>query len=531
MKLPLFFLLAMLLALCSAAQVPQRFAFQGAARDAAGKAIVNRNVSLRLTIRPTTALGAPVYQETHVTQTSATGIFNISVGAGLVQSGDFGSIKWDSDKFFLQTELDPDGGGNYVNLGATQLLSVPYALHAAEAGRWKNFDPVIQEGSLLLGKSLPELEWGPGIHRLLWYPKRAALRFGAWSDENVWTDANIGHFSFAGGFNAMAAPDGFAFGFRVKSTGENGIAMGAYTEAARRSVAFGYGVNALANNSIAIGTANQSLNAHSATFGYNLESRVKYGIAMGMSNDISDVVTDEILPTQRLFQIGNGDQKHDGPRSNALTILYNGNVGIGNNVLQPTHILDVGHRMRLRSNPGYTAGLWLDDNGGAQYCFIGGYDNDQAGFYFENFGWKFTVNKNGNAFLTGALTQNSDLRLKRDIRPLTPSFEKLTSISGRQYYWKDPQRSQGLQTGLIAQEVEAVFPELVETGKDGYKSVNYIGLIPHLLEAVKELKQENRKLSSENERLSSSAGEVMELRKRLEAIEASLAKSSAISVK
>ena len=47
-----------------------------------------------------------------------------------------------------------------------------------------------------------------------------------------------------------------------------------------------------------------------------------------------------------------------------------------------------------------------------------------------------------------------------------------------------------MQTGLLAQEVELYFPELVKTNPDGEKSVNYIGIIPHLIEAIKELKQE-----------------------------------------
>ncbi|WP_439557594.1 tail fiber domain-containing protein [Dyadobacter sp.] len=512
------------------AQVPQQFSFQGVARDAAGKVIPNRNVSLRISVRPTTALGSPVYQETHATQTSANGIFNISVGAGLVQSGQFADIKWNSDKFFLQIELDPDGGSNYINLGATQLLSVPYALHAEEAGRLKDFDPIVQEGHWGKGAYLTELNWD-NHQKMMWYPRRAAFRFGSWSkDDYKWTDANIGDASFAGGVNSLAEGDrSFAFGTNVKALGAYSVLLANGGEAEFQSIGMGSSVQALGDNSIAIGGNIKSLGSHSAAIGYNLRSNSKYGISFGLSNDISDAVDNDLKPTHRLFQIGNGDEDPDGARRNALTVLRNGNVGIGNNALRPTHILDVGHRMRLRSNPGYTAGLWLDDAGGAQYCFIGGYNDDRAGFYFDEGGWRFTVDRNGSAFLSGTLTQNSDLRLKRDIIPLTANFEKLASISGRHYYWKDPQRSQGLQTGLIAQEVESVFPELVETDKDGFKSVNYIGLIPHLLEAVKELKRENARLGSENKKLASDTTKMADLQKRIEAIEASLVHSQATS--
>jgi hypothetical protein len=51
--------------------------------------------------------------------------------------------------------------------------------------------------------------------------------------------------------------------------------------------------------------------------------------------------------------------------------------------------------------------------------------------------------------------------------------------------------------GVIAQEVEAVFPELVHTGPDGFKRVNYVGLIAPLIEAVKELDERVRALEAQ----------------------------------
>ena len=54
---------------------------------------------------------------------------------------------------------------------------------------------------------------------------------------------------------------------------------------------------------------------------------------------------------------------------------------------------------------------------------------------------------------------------------------------------------------MIAQEVQKIFPELVNTDEKGFLSVNYIGLIPHLIEAVKELKMVNEKLNIKNQSL------------------------------
>jgi len=69
-------------------------------------------------------------------------------------------------------------------------------------------------------------------------------------------------------------------------------------------------------------------------------------------------------------------------------------------------------------------------------------------------------------------------------------MELLQQLSGYHYQWKDDWRDQASQTGLIAQEVEKVMPELVKEDEKGIKSVNYSGLVPYLLEAIKILKAE-----------------------------------------
>jgi Chaperone of endosialidase len=83
-------------------------------------------------------------------------------------------------------------------------------------------------------------------------------------------------------------------------------------------------------------------------------------------------------------------------------------------------------------------------------------------------------------------TVSSDIRLKRDIIELTQPLTKLLQLRGVSYYWQDVRKGTTAQLGLIAQEVETVFPELVEQGADGMKALNYNGLIPVLLEALKE---------------------------------------------
>ena len=102
---------------------------------------------------------------------------------------------------------------------------------------------------------------------------------------------------------------------------------------------------------------------------------------------------------------------------------------------------------------------------------------------------------------TGIIIDASDIRLKTDIRHLPEVkgdiLARLQQIKGYQFRMKDDTSGQ-IEYGVIAQEIERVFPELVVTDKtaEGMKSVNYVGLIAPLIEATKELKSENDSLKA-----------------------------------
>jgi uncharacterized protein (TIGR02145 family) len=113
------------------AQAPQGIPYQAIARNASGVAIANTAVKVRFSIRDSIATGAIKYQETHNPTTSALGLFSLNVGMGTVVSGTFSGINWGKNAKFLQVELDPAGGSSYTDLGTTQMMSVPFALYAA----------------------------------------------------------------------------------------------------------------------------------------------------------------------------------------------------------------------------------------------------------------------------------------------------------------------------------------------------------------------------------------------------------------
>jgi len=84
---------------------------------------------------------------------------------------------------------------------------------------------------------------------------------------------------------------------------------------------------------------------------------------------------------------------------------------------------------------------------------------------------------------------SSDARLKKDVESITGDLAKITALRPVTYHWINPVSGTDLQTGLIAQEVQTVYPELVDTHEDGMLAVRYGNDISmHLIEAVKELK-------------------------------------------
>lgn len=113
----------------------------------------------------------------------------------------------------------------------------------------------------------------------------------------------------------------------------------------------------------------------------------------------------------------------------------------------------------------------------------------------------FTIYANGDAGIKGDLSKFSDMRLKKDICKIEDGLENLRKINGVSYHWNGRDNytdTTSLQLGVIAQNVQSVYPELVKKAENGYLTVNMTGLIPVLIEAVKELDNQNKQLKKEN---------------------------------
>ncbi len=123
--------------------------------------------------------------------------------------------------------------------------------------------------------------------------------------------------------------------------------------------------------------------------------------------------------------------------------------------------------------------------------------NAALNFNYYGVGYILRLIGDGSALLRGTLTQSSDARLKTNIIPLANLSGGLAHLNGYTYQWKNKSMDQSVQIGLLAQEVEKYFPQLVKADEKGYKSVNYIGFIPLLIEGMKEQSQKIESLGNE----------------------------------
>jgi hypothetical protein len=324
-------------------------------------------------------------------------------------------------------------------------------------GEWKSSNP----------GNPPVIGYGT---RMMWYPDKAAFRAG-YIEGSHWDAPNIGNFSTAMGRNNIAS-------------GNDAFALGPYSIASGEcSTAVGFLSTAASSYCTALGTAN-----------------------IGGGNAITWVGTDP------LFEIGNGGgtplQRH-----NAMTVLKNGYVGFG--TASPAAGLHIkadtwpGSFIYLEANPSGDAGLRLYEGSDVKWHI---YNNSASGgLQIENNAlataifvqqsssnvgigtitpsYKLTVN--GTAWCSSGAWTGSDIRWKKNIKDLNNSLSGILELNAVSYDLKTDEFSEmgfetGKQFGLIAQDVEKIFPELVRTDSNGYKAVSYEKLSVILIEGIQE---------------------------------------------
>ena len=189
-------------------------------------------------------------------------------------------------------------------------------------------------------------------------------------------------------------------------------------------------------------------------------------------------------------------------------------TGVNNAVVAGLQAAGVGLGITIGTNVANTTNndgvVYFDVPGTETYVF-GGHvipDGNQTRDLGQNPNhlWRYVYAQDVYIPSLGWLSGWSDERLKKDIKPMESTLDKLLKLKPVEFYWKKdayPEKkfNDKKQLGLIAQEVEKIYPELVNTNEDGYKTIDYAKFTSVLIKAIQELNERITKLENENREL------------------------------
>jgi len=125
------------------AQSPNIFNYQSVVRNSGGKLVTKQEIGIQIEILQGSSSGSSVYTETHSKTSNAYGQLDLKIGGGTT-TDDFSTIDWNNGPYFIQVKMDITGGTTYELIGTSQILSVPYALHANTVDNISETDPVFE---------------------------------------------------------------------------------------------------------------------------------------------------------------------------------------------------------------------------------------------------------------------------------------------------------------------------------------------------------------------------------------------------
>ncbi|TVR38890.1 MAG: tail fiber domain-containing protein [Cryomorphaceae bacterium] len=429
------------------AQAPQRMNYQAVIRDQSDMLLTNTQVGIQISIIEESTF-FPVFLEQHTANTNQNGLVTLEIGGGNILSGSLESIDWGNGVYSIQVDTDPNGGTDYTVSGTSNLLSVPYAFYAANAG----------EGG---GQTTLNEAYNGG---------------GAGEGRIIIADAGAVEIENAGGnTTALKVSSSVANSFVIDASQQNsGVAIRAESTNPANTFA---AVQVETNSSLA---DNAALTAQNAGAGFALAGQIPVGA------------------TGNAAVLGSNFRTDGG--SGLRGVGFNGTVGIATNA-QGFGVFGANENPASGDNLSIgTYGIGFNGIFGQTTDVVQGW----AGYFTADVGVE------GTGFALGGWVNASDSRLKSEVRQIKTALDKITGLRGTHYTITTPVRTpEGeleqrtrQQYGVIAQELEAVFPEMVSeralfsnAGDDShYKTVDYIQLIPVLLEAVKELNAEVKEL-------------------------------------
>src|SRR6056297_31466 len=425
------------------AQSPERFSYQAVIRDADDDLISNAPVGIRIQVLEESAFGTAVYVETQSVNTNSNGLVSFIIGDGNTVQGALTNVDWENKIHFIKIEVDPEGGDNYSLSGTSELLSVPYALYAAAGGEPGPPGPEGPRGPQ--GPEGPQGQQGPEGSRGPEGPQGQQGPEGPLGPQSLLPNGGI----------AGSVPFWNGQSWVVSSSGLN-----------------------YDGNQIGIGTTNPQDGLHMDdtrfrfTHGskeFRLQNSDAGSIAMGtISSSTLALVADG---TRRIQIKPDGDISMGSPASADTDLhLYHGTL--------PSNASVIDHGVKLQNeanNDNYWVLYTVNSNGNLTlYSRAGG----------ENLVGSFND-------VTGSYSSTSNRALKTNISALgATTLQQVMELEPSRYSFKrDPNKQ--MTFGFIAEDIEEIFPELVEkVGEDGKNlALNYAGFSIVAIKAI-QLQQE-----------------------------------------
>jgi hypothetical protein len=379
-----------------------------------------------------------------------------------------------------------NGYSQNVGIGTTTPHSSAFLHISIGANYSKGF---LINGNTHFTGSVPDL--GPGT-RLMFYPGKGAFRAGRVTDIQ-WDNSNVGSFSTALGDNTIASGlSGLATGANTVASGDGSTAMGNYSEASGfystamnyRTTANAYTSTAMGNNTTASGDNSLATGSYTTASGASALAAGDFTSAGGYASFAAGANT--ISTGSYSTALGYGT-------------LATGEGSIASGFGTTAHSYACVTMGRNNFSSGDPAN-WVPTD---PVLLVGnGADAGNLNNIMEFY-------KNGNLGIAGNYYMLSDIEFKKDIQPLKNALQKISAVNGYHYYWKSGMADRHLQTGILAQEIQAQMPELVTKTLKGNLMVNYNGLTPYIIEAVKELKNENEQLKNDVEVLKRQMAELL----------------------
>jgi len=497
------------------AQTPNQFKYQAVLRNADGTIMVEENVTIIISILKSD-LTTSVFDETHTIATSSQGLINLNIGS----KEDLSAINWTLDEYFIKVSV------NGTVIGTSQLLSVPYALHAKTVENLTETDPEFtawdkdytdltnlptipsnvseltnDAGYLNQDTTLDETEVDAMVANngyLVSVGLDDAYNIG----NTITTDA--GPFTVAG-TDGIISTGTLDSGSDLTISGE-GTRLIWYPKKGAFRAGNVYGpvwddVN-IGYNSAAFGNTTRASGKSSTAMGYGTSASGDYSTAMGYSTTASgynSIAMGDFTKASGDYSTAMGySTKAFGERSIAMGsyIAVEGEYSVGIGLNFAAHTVAQDNTLAIMGGFVKIATSHHDAN----------YELSVPDIYVEG-----TVNANN-------LSERSDRHLKQNIHPLENGLQKVMQLQGVSFQWKESAINEdgivnGNNIGVIAQEIEEVLPELVNTDSNGYKSVQYSKISAVLIEAVKELKEQKDKEIEELQEI------ITELSQRIETLE------------